>query len=1407
MATHDVSFELGATDPTSDELEALVDALASACGEPGEAKYLAARAGFPSADLPAVETARVFWHLVVRRIADGKTRGGLRALIAVAALQYPGNATFARYAPMNAGEAPVTPAAPERCALPRRFRWFTGRADAIAKFDAMVACEPDDWQSLVICGLTGTGKSFLVDYLRHSRPFPRAKVELSPSMDPTQLLRTIGRQLGGPSMAQALEEELSAPVPAPFPRGPRPLQESLLGVDALVVFQAVRFAHQLDALVRVMKRIQWERVVLFIDDVENLRTEWLRHMLLDRLIPRLRDAFTGFRVVFCGQWVPVDEEIFQQATCVTLKPFSPEDTRVMLERIGIVSERDFARIHELTRGLPLRLALLGESGCATEHDTWEDVARSGDERWIRRIYDRLIARLSNAKLREVAPYLTLLDSFDIGIIEATFELTVTRDQLDELVDSQLIEPVAPARWRCHGLVRDALAPRLEAENPKRCREVHEAALAAFCDCINVAMNRTGEHAFAGRMDLVAACLRCASKLSADDMHHHLEYELAVAAVTTDGETVLALDRTCAAIPELEDSAHHRLVRDISRTLGTLLARCAKQADPRPFERLADILVGRDDKAPAARLLSWVALMAKAAGDDKRAIRSAKRAVTLESDDGDLLLELAETLASAGRTEQALRRFDSYQRRFGRTAALAVARAKVAFQCSDHVRGRLILRKAVDEHPNEVAPRLLLAQHLLDRGKYRKALEQVEIVLALEPDHEDAIVLRLELFVELGRWEDFRCELSRAPKTLATIAEESLNHMSRLESSSKRAALMADIAVRPDEVPAALFMGLGGYLAAHGELDQLRELRAICVAHHPQTAPTWTQLEAEALVCLGRVAEAIPILEELCRAGDVFFAPLALSDGYLAAGRLDDARATLEACRRAQPGFRDLASHRLALFVEPDPAQGLRLLEAEPSMGPRMRMARAILLAQLERRPEAIAELESLLCSPMMLDVPVGLGVEIRRLLIVFLWHNEQLDDASKQIDTLVELHPDDPAAIEISASFFAHAGDRASVERVTARWARGEPSEVMRRLSFLASAAVVKDPSIEELISAVRAEPERAELVIALVHRASLEGAVTNEEVTDAVAHAGSTLLELDELAQQLIQRMPPVERQRMLRSWFGGTANDMNSGLTALGVLVYDGRLDEATELVRSLHERFPRAGRLIDEAELRALAGAGHRERVEQRLRPLVDSTVPIDPEQWFSLSLAATRVLPPGQAIAFHQRVARQIAQARPVSLAFVAHLLANQGEHQKALDTWTELYGAKPAVAQANEDARLRALLGLGRVSEALDAIESRPQPARGTSLAEAHVLCLKGHCLRKLKRYPEAEAAYDAALCIRPRHLESLLGLCRCFERQGRWRDAHKALTTALEVAPHAREGLHRHARRLRAKEKAATQDQ
>lgn len=1414
-------------------LKQLVDELARVFDNEARARLLARRAGHPPGFAPRFDIPLTFWDLVVRDFVNGLAPGGVVALADAAAVLYPDNPIFTRYRTsiestsnsrfLSENETdPVVVLAPVIVTADRsadegrsgRFASFTDRQDAIRAFDRMLDCAREDWHCLVFEGLTGSGKSLLIDYLRQpsvSRCLSAAII-LGPMTDQHTLFRQMCSDLGGSALEDAfvarateiddvLVQRASSILPANAQHSLDARGSSCLAnVDAGATNASARSSRHLDLLVQTLEHLGSRRWVLFIDEAEHLEIPEIGRLISTQLVPRLKARFPGFRVVFAGQTVPLGR-LSKSVNRIEREPldaFSIEDSLAMLASLG-VEDRVARRVHAQSAGIPSRLASFATLNADLDADLDELEAHEGDE-WVARVRDQLIGRLKDEGLRDAVPYLALLDFFDMGLLDTVFGLSITDEQFDDLQRRQFIKPVARDRWRCHKTIGPDLVQRLWERNPDRCRRIYKRAFEAYRERMAIEEERHGGRRFPGRAELAAACLRCAAEHFAPQAQEFLEDELAKAVVALDGEYVLLLRRACAAIPRIKGSAAFELVVVLERAIEALLVGQAQLADPRAFEHLAKAVGERGAGEIAAQLMGWVAFLATMAKDHKRAVEAAKRAAALDPECGTLRLELARNAATAGDWKLANRCLDEYRDHHGKTAELSVIKAHVMFLRSKNRSGRRILTKALSRHPDDSFLRLKLAQHLQDVGDHEGALEQVDSVLARDPQNADALKLRIDLLDERGDWKAIREALGRIPDTVVAAVDATLHNLRLLDQPGARLALMTDIRQRPETVSKWLFLTLGERLAGEGEFEKVLELKKACVAVHPDTTAIWEQHEALALLAGERFSEALAILERQRPEDRLLFTPVAIAHCCVRLNRRDDARKILEEWRATELGVWDWASYHLAWLGEEDPEAGLRRLDSYPQMGPMMRLGRAELLSTIGRHSEAIDELETLVRSDAVFTGPRSLGLDARVLLIRLLVHLQRLDEAAILVEQMLELYPAERKAIEIGAEVFTKLGNVAGVERITRPWLRSGPVLAMRRLSSQAAAILVETPQPTEILNALRKEPDRLELAMALHFAIVTGGDSDRDTLLSGILEANpSALFEIEKLGIQNMLDLPAPERRKILDRWTECEGSNMLAGIGAMAVFIHEGQLEDAATVAATLRHRFPDAAERIDWVEIIFLSNTGHQDLAIDRLAPFIDTSKKISSSLVVHLSQAVSQIMPAPDAVRFHERIIREFEDARPLAYLQIASLHLQQGEHQLAFDALNALRDMSPGVAEPHGLLRSQALLGLGRAEEGLLECEQWLMRVRPRSLLAVMFHCVRGSCLLRLQRHSEATAAFRSALEVRPRHANALRGLSSCLEKQRQWEDAYEALLAVMTEAPELRDELEPHVQRLRAR--------
>lgn len=1300
-----------------------------------------------------------------------------------------------------------------------RFRWFTGRTAEIAAFDRMLAASADDWHCLAIEGMSGTGKSFLMDYLRreHRADLPSVDVELRPDLDQWQLLQRICFGLGGveleesfTSQAEALER--SAPVsisvaPSFTVTGAGAAQLSGVTQTGQLTVNVDRrlteaMSQRLDVLVRVLAPFASRTWVLFLDEAEHLRNRDVGLIVMRQLVPRLRRRFPGFRLVLAGQIVPVDGLEEHEVVRAVLAPFEPGDTQAMLRAIGVDDPRIAATLQTKTGGLPFRLNMYGflhasSDGGADEH------ADVGGEEWTARVYDEVVGRIGHEDLRDAAPYLALLDFFDEGLIEAIFEIEIDRSDFRELVQRSFAKRIAPNRWRCHDIIRNELAGRLRQANPERCDEVLRRAFTAFLKRLVTERERHGRFRFEGRVELAVAALSSAGRVSTHDAIAFLEDELVLAVLYGGGEYVLALTRAS----EREGMPAQALarLRGLEQALERGLAQSSTLADAKSFAEMAAHAAAIGQPDHAVKLYSVVHTIAAATGDPRLALTAVTRAAALQPESVELQLALASTHLLVNEVDHARELLDEVSRRFGPSPALRVSQAELLFHLGDTHEARRVLTRAIEEFDSAVEPRIALAWHLRKEDDPAAALTLIDAALQREPTSELAQRLRLQLLAELGRWDQVRSEFLRRPDAVTAGMDAGWQSTRALADPRVRLAALEQVKERPASVSLHVFNALGEAFATAGEVERIPPIAQICIALHPESRPTWQQLEAAAWMRVRRFADAIPILQQLVASEPgMAFAPFLLATCHAQLGALEEGRAVLESWRRTHPSADDFAVFHIAAHFHPDVAAALKFLDGVGELGPSGCFARALLLARSGDPVGAAAAIEALLLSDLMLAAPRQLGIEARLVRIRLLHGLGRVADAKEAAARLLALFGSEDAAIDLAAELHAGLGELAAVDRITAPWKRGGPAKVMGRLVHMANAVLADGPSLEELARRTEAEPMRLELAFALGRLVRPLPQSDREAWSQRAQRvAADAFVELRLLSEQASRAVSPAEKLAMEKEWANSPQTDLESASGVLRIRIVDGRLDQARELVERMSQRFPDQAELFESTELGFLFDAKRFDALRERIAPLLLESAAVPPHMTQYLSVVADSCLPPDEAIAVHRRIAEQHPRQRAASIGSIAALQLAAGDALAALATLDQL-----AAGEVGEVARIRVdvLATLGRYEDALEVVDgvlAALQPRRD-KLTRVHAMVERGRCLRGLDRHDEAMATYRAALELHPRSPGAHLGLMRCHEHEQRWQQAYDAALDAIAEDPRLQTQFEADVRRLGALARSET---
>ncbi|MFO7564272.1 MAG: tetratricopeptide repeat protein [Enhygromyxa sp.] len=1278
--------------------------------------------------------------------------------------------------------------------MPDPFRWFTGREDVLKSFDEMLEATGSDWHCVGLVGLSGTGKSFVIDYLCHRRhpELASCTIQLRPEFDPRHFLQQLCADIGGLDAEDAFVAEvrkLERPLYVHVaPQMMAHLEDQAVAdtihQQAHLCFNlpgtsipTISASSLLDLLVDVLAPVRDRTWLLCLDDVEHLAAPASMRFVMRELLPRLRRRFPGFRLLLSGQKLPTDGLREHEVRRISLEPFSAEHSREMLERIGVSDAAVVARVHEQTGGLPYRLNSYGVLEADPNTDL-ADLERLDGDCWVQRVHDKIVGTLHDEALRRIACYLPLLDFFDEGILSAVFDIIVTWEGFSELVERGFAKRIVRNRWRCHDIIRHDLGRRQQERNPERCREINRRAFNIYRERIEAEVEKHDRLRFEGRLELAIAALKAIATVSAREADEFLRDELVFPVMMGDGDYVTALHRAADDARVLSNSSGELLL-GLERGLERSVVGCPVRADVESLVVLAQHACERelDWDWVAGYLFARCAWICASCGARDEALTFAVSARDRFPDNEPLWLDLAEHQATFGLTEDSRRTLEEAAARFGRTAESRLAEAVMVFAEEDGAhRGRRMLIAALEEFPDSSALRMRLAEELSDHGEATSALEQTARVLVAEPKHERALQLRAQLLFELGRWENLTEALMKLPSFISDGIDEGARMLAMLSEPRVRFATLTQFREAPQEVRPNLLNHLGAALAQAGDVDTVRELAPAVGEFHPILHSSWQVNEALALSEAGRPREAVPILQALLEsAPEQFGAWLMLAHIHASLGELESAREVMLAWRDFNPHARDLATARLASF-ETSVEDGLRVLEVESSLGPHGRLAKALLLSHKPDAKAAIHELESLLRSDIMFEAPRQLGIQARDLLIDLFLQESRLEAAAEAATKLLELYPSERAALDIAAETFSVLGDVEMTDRATRHLQRGTAKAQIQRIALLTRAVEATRPTVDELLRQVEVNPRRLELVQACENLLLKSGQTARLEALGELA--AESWFELRELSLRALAEMPQLERNTVRRGWRDLVRNGIKAAIAALRVLAVSGWIDEARELVEEACRLTPEWREPLECEELACLVRWAEPDVLRARIEEFRPHGQGVPPSLAPLISEAVDRCLERTDAIEFHRGLSKHVPPVRVHELSKVVNLLIADKRVPEALQLLDEL-GPQPSLLRAT------ALAESGQREQALAVIDACIEaPLKGLALASA--LDARGDCLRALNRIDQAIAAYEGALAARPHYPLAKLGLFRCYEAQERWRDAYNALLDVLAEWPEAR---------------------
>ncbi|MDQ6827704.1 MAG: tetratricopeptide repeat protein, partial [Gemmatimonadota bacterium] len=811
-----------------------------------------------------------------------------------------------------------------------------------------------------------------------------------------------------------------------------------------------------------------------------------------------------------------------------------------------------------------------------------------------------------------------------------------------------------------------------------------------------------------------------------------------------------------------------------------------------------------DAAGAVRLLRLAARSSLKTRRAAEAIVTAQRALAM-NDSLESRLLLAEAQGDAGKGGDALQTIAAAREAFGDSATLRVSEGLLAFTLGNSEEAIRHFTEAIAADPAGARDaRLWLGFLNQSTGKHEEALAQADAVLAVEPTHALAGLLRMDCLALLGRFSDLQAQVQQMSSQFAHFLNLGTSMAATLADPIARGRLIAALKVDPAAVPPPLIFALCEVLAMEGDVKAVEEWTAIAEKRFPETHELCEIKRAGALIFAQRPAEAAAKLSPLVAAGtdswDAYFL-LAACQTILKQG--DDARALLARVAMFWPRLQDAVDDRFALSYvaenrAPDALAYLTEQAASRKLGPLARLTHAKLLVDAGQIDEALDMLDYILHIDDRAALPLTSAIEARHLygMVQLPRDREQTAAAARTLEEWFK----QPAGIQAAAGLYTVLLDEDSLRRLL----RENPAADARTRSAivegLAKCITSRAPSQEDLFEALRLNPGRLELAVAL--------SAPHLRKTDA-KDLVDTMKRIEEIAPGLLAAWNELTFQVLATSAAGETERIRattlqmgNSGVARIGFAKILGSLGKIT--AEMAHDEFsavvaehPELADNCASLESIMLIELGLLDRAAACLAPYLQQNDP--PEMMIdAITTLYLAQKDRDSAIAFSRRVAERFPSKRRIAQERVVDLLIAGEKHDEALAMLATMEAEEPLpigllVSRAN------ALGGLERFDEALAALPKDEDIRDLAGEERGMIIRTRGRWLRGAKRLTESIAAFESAKAASPRDPRIRFGLAKSLKAAERWGEAYEAMLDGVALAPSELTSFESELRELREK--------
>ena len=1291
---------------------------------------------------------------------------------------------------------------------------FAGREEQIRAFEGLLKPRGSKWVMLVQ-GISGTGKSLLVDWLRENRcaGIASAKVTLSPSLNEFDFLHRFTNQLDRrvaetyARQSAELESEAQRNPLVNLTYSPTTTMKASLGGSIKESAQSGELnlnlgeyaaaaerdkrARHLEALESSLAPLSGQVWVLFIDESEHLANPSLSRFIFEELGPRLHAGFPGFRLYLTGQEVPQSSFAPHERLYFQLDSFTQVETARLLEAVGVDDREAHQALYEFSSGHPLLVGMVLEDltwrgGGFDLQDFRQAIADLDEGARTRWIYDRVIARFQHTTARKTAADLALFEWFDLGLLRAIYGEEIDAEAFQEMVAWTFVKSLETGRWRCHDAIRKLLKPQRMELDRGSAGETYARAFEAYNQRLAAEVERTGQELFNDRLDYVSAALSSIQEVSARQAENYLLDEIAWAINDLQDVYLYTLARYCdqAGLPETLRETGRRL----KSTLADLSLRRWTKSSVDFIRQLGDRASDSGDKGLAANLYYGGARLAGQIGLPSLAIEMAGLAVSAQ-DGADTRALLVETTMLAGDLQGAEQILSEAQQNFDDSMALRTAAIRLTLQQDRKQEAVELLTQAILDFPGDNADaRMMLAELLIEDEAFEQALTQIDAVLEQDPGNEQAQIYHDDLMVHLGRVEEFIGELSQRGRMQAHLLDTTLID-SLISDRSAYQRLINSVLEDPEaitRVPALLAAEAGAH---RGDLENLVKITALINKKWPDLREMTDSKLAIAYMNNNQLEAAAELLQRIVAGPappmDSF---VMLNKYYTLKGEFEQSRRVLEKVVEHYPWAQDLVDRMIgvALLQEKGSDAVLEYLDSigkTRERGPYARLTQAEALLKSARFAEAREILDLLVYTedPSTLN-RVGM-ITVRMYLAGLLIRLGEPDQALELGRQLLTIFGDNSRAIREACLIYAMLGKEDELRRDSASLGRISYAAEAQIRTTLSSLLLQRNQSAEGLLAELKDHPDRLEILIALDQFLTGQGKTDdlNAAIAQAEEIAPGLMSTYYRLQREILAQFGPGQVQAFRQALDQNPDNPLLR-LALVRTLQNLGERDKARAELATLRERTPDYTEISLAVEAQLLIDAGELEEAERLIQPYgsADQTPKYLIQTWRLLYRARDDY---AAWIALNESVAERFPELRPAAFEQIANIYNELGDYERSLEIIAQIEADRGALPPGMRISQAVALARQGEVERAaaiLQEVAGLPGVAPDLSIS---ALLTLGDLLKESEDPDGAEQAYRQATQVDRRVAQPYINLATALSERKAWPEAYEALQTAVSLEP------------------------